>query len=97
MSGSGAMREVRACAVLLGATGLGATWCSVSPDFGVGGILDRLGQVAPRVIYAVQSYSHGGRTYDVSEKLASVVSRLPTVERVVIVGADATSADASRT
>jgi acetoacetyl-CoA synthetase len=84
---------------MLAATGLGATWCSVSPDFGVGGILDRLGQVAPQVIYAVQSYRHNGKTYDVSEKIALMVSQLPTVERVVIVGAvesDATSADAAR-
>jgi acetoacetyl-CoA synthetase len=84
---------------MLAATGLGATWCSVSPDFGVGGILDRLGQVAPQVIYAVQSYRHNGKTYDVSEKIALMVSQLPTVERVVIVGtveSDATSADPAR-
>jgi acetoacetyl-CoA synthetase len=51
------------------------------------------------VIYAVQSYRHNGKTYDVSEKIALMVSQLPTVERVVIVGAvesDATSADAAR-
>ena len=70
---------------MLGTTGLGAKWCSVSPDFGPAGILDRLGQVAPRLLYTVQRYRHNGRDYDVSGKIASVVEQLPSVERVVIV------------
>jgi len=70
---------------MLGAAGVGAKWCSVSPDFGPAGILDRLGQVAPRVLYGVQSYRHNGRDYDIADKLATIVTQLPSVERVVLV------------
>jgi acetoacetyl-CoA synthetase len=73
---------------MLGAVGLGATWCSVSPDFGVVGILDRLQQVAPRVLYAVRRYRYGGREHDISAKLSAVVAHLPSVERLVLVESD---------
>lgn len=73
---------------MLGATALGARWCSVSPDFGVSGILDRLRQVAPRLLYAVRRYRYGSRAYDITDKLAGVVSGLPSLERLVLVDDD---------
>src|SRR5262249_5628796 len=70
---------------MLGATGLGITWCSVSPDFGATGILDRLGQVSPRFLYATRRYRYNGQIHDMTDKLATVIAALPGLERVVLI------------
>lgn len=74
-----------ATAGLLGVSAMGAVWSSCSPDFGVQGILDRFGQIGPRVLIACDGYIYNGKRIDLSDKLAAVVSRLPSVELVVVV------------
>ncbi|HKJ25960.1 MAG TPA: acetoacetate--CoA ligase [Myxococcota bacterium] len=74
-----------AVAVLLAATSLGATFTSCSPDFGARGVLDRFGQVEPRLLVAVDGYFYAGKRHDVLPKLAEVVAALPSVERTVVV------------
>jgi acetoacetyl-CoA synthetase len=69
----------------LGAASIGAVWSSCSPDFGVQGVLDRFGQIEPRVLVASDGYFYGGRTYDIRPRIASVLAQLPSIERVVIV------------
>jgi acetoacetyl-CoA synthetase len=69
----------------LGSAAIGAVWSSCSPDFGVPGVLDRFGQIAPRVLVAVDGYCYGGKTHRILDKVADVARRLPTVERVVVV------------
>jgi acetoacetyl-CoA synthetase len=69
----------------LGAAAIGAAWSSCSPDFGVQGVLDRFGQIAPRVLVAVDGYSYGGTRHIILDKVADVVRQLPTVERTIIV------------
>lgn len=70
---------------MLASASLGATWCSCSPDFGVRGVVDRFGQIAPRVLFAVDGYYYNGKTYDCLDKLHGIVAALPTLERVVVV------------
>jgi acetoacetyl-CoA synthetase len=70
---------------LLGATSIGAVWSSCSPDFGVRGVLDRFGQIEPKVLIACDGYYYAGKTIDIADKLVEVVSQLPSVERVVVV------------
>ncbi len=70
---------------MLASASLGATWCSCSPDFGVQGVVDRFGQIAPKVLFAVDGYYYNGKTYDCLEKLHGIVAALPTLERVVVV------------
>jgi len=74
-----------AVAAMLGAASIGITWSSVSPDFGSAGILDRLGQVAPRVLFVCTRYRYGGKSFDVAEKIGDVVRQLPSLEHVVLV------------
>jgi acetoacetyl-CoA synthetase len=69
----------------LGAAAIGAVWTSCSPDFGVQGVLDRFGQIAPRVLVAPDAYYYGGKTHAVLPRVADVVSALPSIERTVIV------------
>jgi acetoacetyl-CoA synthetase len=70
---------------MLGATAIGATWSSCSPDFGVQGVVDRFGQIEPRVLFAVDGYWYNGKPIRVLDKVAEIVARLPSVERVVVV------------
>jgi acetoacetyl-CoA synthetase len=72
-------------AMLLASASLGAVWSSCSPDFGDRGILDRFGQINPRVLVTCDGYSYNGRIFDIGEKVATVRSKLPSVERVVII------------
>ncbi len=71
---------------MLAAASLGAVWSSCSPDFGVQGLLDRLGQVAPKVLIISDGYYYNGKTYDLSEKVAAICGKLPTIECIVVVG-----------
>ena len=74
-----------AIVAMLGATSLGAVWSSCSPDFGVQGVLDRFGQIEPRVLFTVDGYWYNGKPLPILDKVAAIVARLPTVERVVVI------------
>jgi acetoacetyl-CoA synthetase len=69
----------------LGAAAVGAVWSSCSPDFGVQGVLDRFGQIEPRILVAGDGYSYGGKQHDITQKTAEIVGRLPSLRRTVIV------------
>ncbi len=69
----------------LGAASVGAVWSSCSPDFGVQGVLDRFGQIAPRVLVSADAYVYGGKTHDSLGRITEVLRALPTVEHTVIV------------
>lgn len=70
---------------MLAAASVGAVFSSTSPDFGVDGVLDRFGQIGPKVLLASDGYYYGGKTLDCVDRLATIASRLPTVERVIVV------------
>ena len=70
---------------MLAAASLGAVWSSCSPDFGTQGVLDRFGQIAPKVLVAVEGYCYNGKAHDCLAKTAEIVAALPSVERTVIV------------
>ncbi|MCU0893596.1 MAG: acetoacetate--CoA ligase [Rhodospirillales bacterium] len=74
-----------AIVAMLAAVSLGATWCSCSPDFGVQGVLDRFGQIEPKLLFAVEGYHYGGKTHDILPKLREIVGKLPTLEHCVVV------------
>ena len=76
-----------AIAAVLAAASLGAITASASPDFGVDGVVDRFGQIAPRLLIGIDGYRYGGRWYPAVSKLAGVAARLPSVERTVVVRA----------
>ncbi|MXW09581.1 MAG: acetoacetate--CoA ligase [Gammaproteobacteria bacterium] len=76
-----------AIAAVLAAASLGAVTASASPDFGVDGVVDRFGQIAPRLLIGVDGYQYGGKWHSTLSRLAEVTARLPSVERVVVVRA----------
>jgi acetoacetyl-CoA synthetase len=69
----------------LGAAAIGAVWSSCSPDFGVEGVLDRFGQIAPAILIAVDGYCYAGRTHDVTAKVEAVARALPSLRGTVVV------------
>ena len=74
-----------AIAGMLATASLGATWSSCSPDFGADGIVERFGQIAPRVLLACDGYFYNGKRHDLTDKICEAVSRLPTLERIIFV------------
>ena len=72
-------------AAMLATASLGAVWSSCSPDFGVQGVLDRFGQIEPKVLFCADGYLYNGKEFDCQEKAAEVLDRLPSVEELVIV------------
>ena len=70
---------------MLAATSLGAVWSSCSPDFGVQGVLDRFGQIEPRVLVAADGYRYNGTVIDSLGRVREVLAGVPSVERAVIV------------
>jgi acetoacetyl-CoA synthetase len=81
-------------AAMLATASLGAIWSSCSPDFGVQGVLDRFGQIKPKVLFVADGYLYGGKDFDSQEKASQVLENLPSVEECVVIdylGAPATA------
>jgi acetoacetyl-CoA synthetase len=70
---------------MLAAASLGAIWSSCSPDFGVNGVLDRFGQIRPKVLFTAASYQYGGKRLDCLEKVAGFARQIDSIERIVVV------------
>ena len=71
--------------VMLATTSIGAIWSSCSPDFGRQGVLDRFGQIEPKMIFVVDGYYYNGKAHDTIERVKSFLDDLPSVEKVVMV------------
>ncbi len=69
----------------LAALSQGIVWASCSPDFGVDGVLDRFGQIEPKVLFCADGYSYNGEAHDSLERVAQIVEKLPSVRKVVVV------------
>jgi acetoacetyl-CoA synthetase len=80
---------------MLAATSLGATWSSCSPDFGIKGVLDRFGQIQPRVLFTANGYSFKGKKLDSLERISNILKNLPSIEKVVVVPYTEQEADIS--
>ncbi len=74
-----------ATAALLATASIGAVWSSCSPDFGVQGVLDRFGQIEPKVLFCADGYLYNGKEFDSQEKASQVLDKLPSVEECVVV------------
>ncbi len=70
---------------MLATASLGAVWSSCSPDFGVDAVLDRFGQIAPKVLFATDGYFYNGKSIDTLATVRAVAERLPQLAAIVIV------------
>ncbi|HHF2858428.1 TPA: acetoacetate--CoA ligase [Vibrio diabolicus] len=67
---------------MLATTSLGATWTSTSPDFGVESVLERFGQVKPKILFTCDGYTFNGKTFDMSEKNQHIADHLDGLKQV---------------
>jgi acetoacetyl-CoA synthetase len=70
---------------MLATASIGALWSSCSPDFGVKGVLDRFGQIEPKVLFCADGYRYAGKNIDCLERVREIADALPQLERVVVV------------
>jgi acetoacetyl-CoA synthetase len=77
---------VHAVIAMLATASLGAIWSSTSPDFGEAGVLDRFGQIEPKVLVACDGYRYAGKRIDTRERVARIAASLATLRAVFMVG-----------
>jgi len=70
---------------MLAAASMGAVWSSCSPDFGIKGVLDRFGQIKPKVLFTADGYSYKGKKIDSLEHISNTLKELPSIKKVVVV------------
>ncbi len=70
---------------MLAATSLGAAWSSCSPDFGIKGVLDRFGQIEPKLLFTADGYFYNGKSFGSIERVSGILAELPATEKVIVV------------
>ena len=70
---------------MLATASLGAIWSSCSPDFGINGVMDRFGQIAPKVLFACDGYYYNGKTIDSLPRVRDIAARITSIDKLVIV------------
>jgi len=69
----------------LGTSAVGAIWSSCSPDFGTAGVIDRLYQINPKILFIGDKYFYNGKTINIIERLKEIISKIPSIVKIVIV------------
>ena len=80
---------------MLAATSIGAIWSSCSPDFGIKGVLDRFGQIEPKILFTANGYSYNGKEFSSLEKISEILDSLPSIEKVIVIPYTEAKADIS--
>jgi len=70
---------------MLATSSIGAIWSSCSPDFGINGVMDRFGQIEPKVLFACNGYYYNGKTIDSTPRVKQIVEQIDSVEQLVLV------------
>ncbi len=70
---------------MLATTTLGAVWSSCSPDFGVQGVVDRFGQIEPKVLFCADAYRYAGKEIDCLARVRDICARIPSIANVVVI------------
>ena len=69
---------------MLATNSIGAVWSSCSPDFGVQGVLDRFGQIEPKVLFCAAAYQYNGKTFDCLGRIRELAEQMPSIEQIVV-------------
>ena len=70
--------------MMLATSSIGAIFSSASPDFGVDGVLDRFGQIEPKILLTTDGYWYNGKEINITNKVIDVVNALPSLKKIVI-------------
>lgn len=80
-----------ASVAMLATIATGAVWTSCSPDFGADSVIDRLKQIEPKILIAVDGYRYNGKTFNRREEVLAIKAALPTVEKIILLPYTGTS------
>jgi acetoacetyl-CoA synthetase len=69
----------------LAAASIGAIWSSASPDFGVQGVIDRFGQIEPKILITTDGYFYSGKTIDNIQKLKEIIPLIPSIQKTILI------------
>jgi acetoacetyl-CoA synthetase len=69
---------------MLATTSIGAIWSSCSPDFGISGVVDRLGQIEPKVLFCAAAYTYNGKQHDCLAKVREIQNRIDSIIKIVV-------------
>ena len=69
----------------ISASTLGAIWSSCSPDFGTAGVIDRFSQISPKILFIGDKYFYNGKKINILERLPEIISKVPSIKKIVIV------------
>lgn len=75
----------QAIIAMLATASIGAIWSSCSPDFGVDGVIDRFGQIQPKVFIIADGYFYNGKRFDCLEKIPAIIEHIPSIEQVIVI------------
>ncbi len=81
---------------MLASASIGAAWSSCSPDFGIKGVLDRFGQIKPKVLFTANGYSFKGKKIDSLERISRILEQIPSVQKTVVAPYTEDAPDISR-
>jgi acetoacetyl-CoA synthetase len=70
---------------MLAASSIGAIWSSCSPDFGFKGVVDRFGQIEPRLLFCCNGYYYNGKHYDSVDKVKQIAAEIKSIEKIIMV------------
>ena len=70
---------------MLATSSIGAIWSSCSPDFGINGVMDRFGQIEPKVLFACDGYYYNGKTIDSTQRIGQICAKIDSIEQLVLV------------
>ena len=77
--------RIETVVAMLAATSIGATWSSCSPDFGIKGVVDRFGQIQPKVLFTANGYFYNGKKVDSLGRVGEIIKQIPSIQKVVVV------------
>ena len=80
---------------MLATASIGAIWSSCSPDFGIKGILDRFGQIEPKILFTADGYFYNGKTHSSLDRIAGIIKEIPSIEKLVVIPYTQEKADIS--
>ncbi len=70
---------------MLASVSIGAVWSSCSPDFGIKGVLDRFGQIQPKILFTADGYFFKGKAIDCLSKISTVIQKIPSIEKLIVI------------
>lgn len=69
---------------MLAAASIGATWASCATDLGPEAVVDRLGQINPKVLFTVDGYYYKGKAFQSLPNVSKIIMGMPSVEKVIV-------------